>query len=410
MTIFWLIAVLLMAGALLFVLPPLLQRGVRTQQEAASLTLAIYRDQQAELEADRRAGTVSQPQYEAACSELERRLLADIDGQAAPVPAATASRTAALTVALAAPILAVSLYFVLGEPRAVAPGEAAAVAGKSHEVTPDQIRVMVERLALRLSQNPDDGEGWAMLARSYNVLGRYQDASAAYAKAAERIPGNASLLADYADALAMARGRKLQGEPEALIQRALLADANHVKALALAGSVAFEKRDYLGALSYWERILRLVPPESDIARSVGNSIKEARGFAGAAEVTAVAAPALPAVSEGGVSGIVQLAPDLAAKVAPDDTVFIFARATDGPRMPLAVLRKKARELPIRFRLDDSMAMTPQARLSGVPQIIVGARVSKSASASPQAGDLQGQTAPIKNAARDVTVLIDKVVY
>jgi cytochrome c-type biogenesis protein CcmH len=232
--------------------------------------------------------------------------------------------------------------------------------------------MMVERLALRLAQNPDDAEGWAMLARSYNVLGRYQDASLAYGKAVARIPGNASLLADYADALAMARGRRLQGEPEALIQRALAANPKHIKSLALAGSVAFEKRDYAGALSYWERITQLVPPDSDVARSIGGSIKEARTLAGAPAAPVMAAASQPAADAArGVSGIVQLAPALAGKVAPDDTVFIFARAAEGPRMPLAVLRKKASELPITFTLDDSLAMTPQARLSGVPQIIVG---------------------------------------
>jgi cytochrome c-type biogenesis protein CcmH len=415
MTIFWIIAVLLTTGALLFVLPPLLQRGVRTAQGAAPLALTIYRDQHAELEADRRMGVLSDAQYAAARSELERRLLEDIDARDASTPAApaatSASRLPAVLVALMAPALAVGLYFVIGEPKALAPGNVAPVAGNTHEVTPDQIRAMVERLALRLSQNPDDAEGWAMLARSYNVLGRYQDASAAYGKAVESIPNNASLLADYADALAMARGRKLQGEPEALIQRALVADPNHIKSLALAGSVAFEKRDYAGALTYWERIQRLVPPDSDIARSIGGSIKEARGLAGTPDIAPVATAARPVqAGTSGVSGIVQLAPDLAAKVAPDDTVFIFARAVDGPRMPLAILRKKASELPIQFTLDDSLAMTPQARLSGVPQIIVGARVSKTASASPQAGDLQGMTAPIKNIARDVKVVIDKVIY
>lgn len=232
----------------------------------------------------------------------------------------------------------------------------------------------------------------------------------AYSKAVARIPGNASLLADYADALAMARGRRLQGEPEALIQRALAADPNHIKSLALAGSVAFEKRDYAGALSYWERITQLVPPDSDVARSIGGSIKEARALAGApAAPVAAAASQTAADAARGVSGIVQLAPALAARVAPDDTVFIFARAADGPRMPLAVLRKKASELPIAFTLDDSLAMTPQARLSGVPQIVVGARVSKSASASPQPGDFQGMTAPIANVGRGVRIVIDQVV-
>lgn len=411
MTMFWVIASLLMAGALLFVLPPLLQRGARVQQGAAALTLAVYRDQQAELDADRRAGALSEAQYEAARRELERRLLEDIgEPTPAPQPAARASRVPAAVVALAAPLFAVSLYFVIGEFKALDPGRAAPLAGNTHEVTPDQIRVMVERLALRLAQNPDDAEGWAMLARSYNVLGRYQDASMAYGRAVERIPGNASLLADYADALAMARGRRLQGEPEALIQRALVADPKHIKSLALAGSAAFEKRDYAGALSYWERITQLVPPDSDVARSIGNSIKEARGLAAAPAASAALAAQPPAGAAPGVSGIVRLAPDLAAKVAPNDTVFIFARAADGPRMPLAVLRKKASELPIQFTLDDSLAMAPQSRLSGVPQIVVGARVSKSASATPQQGDLEGLTQPVSNVERDVKIVIDKVIY
>lgn len=411
MTMFWVIASLLMAGALLFVLPPLLQRGARVQQGAAALTLAVYRDQQAELDADRRAGALSEAQYEAARRELERRLLEDIgEPTPAPQPAARASRVPAAVVALAAPLFAVSLYFVIGEFKALDPGRAAPLAGNTHEVTPDQIRVMVERLALRLAQNPDDAEGWAMLARSYNVLGRYQDASMAYGRAVERLPGNASLLADYADALAMARGRRLQGEPEALIQRALVADPKHIKSLALAGSAAFEKRDYAGALSYWERITQLVPPDSDVARSIGNSIKEARGLAAAPAASAALAAQPPAGAAPGVSGIVRLAPDLAAKVAPNDTVFIFARAADGPRMPLAVLRKKASELPIQFTLDDSLAMAPQSRLSGVPQIVVGARVSKSASATPQQGDLEGLTQPVSNVERDVKIVIDKVIY
>lgn len=407
MIIFWVIALLLMAGALMFLLPPLLQRDTRVQRGAALLTLAIYRDQQAELDADRRTGVLSEAQYEAARSELERRLLDDIDGDAAPA-ARPAGKAPAIVVALAVPLLAVSLYFAIGEPKALDSGGAAPVAGNTHAVTPDQIRVMVERLALRLAQNPDDAEGWAMLARSYNALGRYQDAGMAYGKAVARIPGNASLLADYADALAMARGRRLQGEPEALIQRALVADPKHIKSLALAGSAAFEKRDYASALTYWERIILLVPPDSDIARSIGGSIKEARSLAGAPVVAASGNSSTDTAQ--GVSGVVQLAPALIAKVAPEDTVFIFARAAYGLNIPLAVLRKKAGELPIKFTLDDSLAMTPQARLSGVSQIVVGARVSKNANAMPQPGDLQGLTAPLSNVARDVNIVIDKVVY
>ena len=416
MTVFWIIAGLLIAGALLFVLPPLLQREERAHSGAgaAPLTLAVHRDQQRELEADRDSGALSAEQYAHAYAELERRLLEDMNnGAAVAVVVRDARRASALAVLLAAPLLTVSLYFIIGEPSAIAPNTAAPAAGATHAVTAEQIRVMVENLAVRLRQKPEDGAGWAMLARSYNALGRFQDASIAYGKAVERIPDNAQLLADYADSLAMAHGRKLQGEPEALIRRALSIDPDHLKALALAGSAAFEKRDYAGALMHWEKIIRLVPPDSDLARSVGDSIKEARSLAGvpaAATTTgaAVAAGIKPAAvgAAGGVSGVVRLAPALAAKIAPEDTVFIFARAAEGPRMPLAILRKQARELPITFTLDDSLAMSPATRLSGVSQVVVGARVSRTANATSQTGDLQGLSVPVNNADRNITVVID----
>ena len=132
-----------------------------------------------------------------------------------------------------------------------------------------------------MKETPDDPEGWMLLARSYGALGRYNQAAQAYANAAARLPGDAGLLADYADVLAMAQGRRLQGEPERLIARALEADPNNLKALALAGTAAFEKQDYAGAVRHWERMLPLVPPDSDDARSIQASIAEARSLGGA---------------------------------------------------------------------------------------------------------------------------------
>ena len=194
---------------------------------------------------------------------------------------------------------------------------------------------MVERLAARMKENPDDAEGWAMLGRSYAVLDRYAEAAAAYANAVKRSEPDAQLLADYADALAMAQGRNLKGEPERLIAQALKVDPQNVKALVLAGTVAFEKKDFKGAIAYWERILKVVPPDSDIAESVRDSIADARKFAGTAKAAPSTKPgAAPAAAS--VSGTVRLSPGVAAKAAPDDTVFIFARA--GGRAPHAARR------------------------------------------------------------------------
>ncbi|HXV10820.1 MAG TPA: c-type cytochrome biogenesis protein CcmI, partial [Burkholderiales bacterium] len=286
---------------------------------------------------------------------------------------------------------------------------ATAPPGSPHGVTEEQVVAMVERLAARMRANPDDPQGWKILARSYAALGRFKEASDAYANAAARATDDAQLYADYADALAMAQGRTLEGEPEKLIARALAIDPTNTKALALAGTIAFNRKDYAKAADYWERILAVEPADSETAQAARANVAEARALAGgapAAPPAAASAPSAPAAPGSRVSGTVRLAPELAAKVAPTDTVFVFARAAEGPRMPLAILRRQARELPISFALDDSMAMTPAMKLSSFSRVVIGARVSKSANATPQAGDLQGVTAPVDVGAERIDVVID----
>jgi cytochrome c-type biogenesis protein CcmH len=275
---------------------------------------------------------------------------------------------------------------------------------------------MVEKLAERMQANPDDPEGWAMLARSYSVIGRHGEAAKAYREAASRMPDNAQLLADYADTLAMIQGRKLQGEPEKLIARALKADPDNVKARALAGTVDFERGDYAGAVAHWEHILK-VGPDSKLAERVRASVDEARtllaregGKPGpvaavpAAKPEARSAPA-PGAS---VSGVVQLAPELQAKVSPEDTVFVFARPAEGPRMPIAILRARAKDLPLEFTLDDRAAMTGGSRLSDQKLVVVGARISKTGSATAQPGDAHGQSTPVVPGAKGVRIVVSEL--
>lgn len=414
MTTFWIIAGLLLTGALLFVLPPLLSgrpRGgaVASQDEA---NVSIYRDQLKELDADLAAGAISRDQFEQAKREVESRVLEDVSGSGgAATPGGRTGKLAAVVIGVAVPILAVALYQALGNPKGLDPKQVAAApaaAGQGHEVTPEQIEQMVAALAERLKENPDNVEGWVMLARSYTVLQRFPEAAQAYAKVVDRIPDNGQVLADYADTLAMAQGGGLRGEPERLIARALKADPRNVKALALAGTVEFDKKNYAGAVERWEQALAGVPPESQFAQSVQSSIAEAKQLGG---IKTAAAPAkVPAKVDGAgpggtVSGKVQLAPAMAAKAAPTDTVFVFARAASGPRMPLAIVRKQVKDLPVAFTLDDSMAMAPNMKLSSFPQV-VGARVSKSGNATPQPGDLEGLTQPVAPGAGDLVVTID----
>ncbi|HYX64889.1 MAG TPA: hypothetical protein VE935_11795, partial [Burkholderiales bacterium] len=248
--------------------------------------------------------------------------------------------------------------------------------------------------------------GWKLLGRSYTVMGRFPEAVEAYAKAAERTPRDAQLLADFADALAMARGQTLQGEPEKLVERALEIDPKNLKALALYGTAAYERKDYAKAAQIWSRMLPLVPEGSEDAQAIAQNVEEARKLAGIGEPAKKPAPAN---ASRGVRGVVRLAPELRRQVQPDDFVFVFARAAQGPPMPLAVLRRKASDLPIEFSLDDSMAMAQGLNISAFPQVVVGARISKSGNATPQPGDLQGASAPVANNASGVAVTIDSVV-
>ncbi len=297
----------------------------------------------------------------------------------------------------------------------VGPGENVAASeeaagGQQHSATNEQVQAMVDRLAEKLKAKPDDAEGWAMLGRSYTALGRHPDALAAYRKVVELRPQDAQALADLADGIAVANNRSLDGEPERLILQAVKLDPANVKALALAGTVAFNRADYAKAADYWQKAVDHTDPGSEFKVQLQAAMNEARQRAGLPVVAqapqaAPAAPAAPAAAAapgnapaaaGGASitGRVTLAAALKDKVAPGDTVFIFARASAGPKMPLAIIRKQVSELPFDFTLDDSLAMSPAARLSSVQQVVVGARISKSGTAVAQPGDLQVLSAPV----------------
>jgi cytochrome c-type biogenesis protein CcmH len=283
-----------------------------------------------------------------------------------------------------------------------------------HAITASQIESMTEKLAARLKEQPDDADGWAMLGRSYAVLGRHDQAAPAFKRAMALRPDDAALLADYADALAMVNGRNLEGEPSRLIERALKVDPNNLKALSLAGTVAFYRKDYPGALRHWEKMAQIAP-DSEWVQQIQGGIDEARKLMGGPSVAAAAAqPAAPAArptttNGSSVSGTVTLAASLAGKASPDDALFVFARPADGPRMPLAMIRKQVKDLPLTFKLDDSMAMSPAARLSSAERVVVGARISKRGDATAQPGDLQGLSAPVSPGATGLKLEISEVV-
>jgi cytochrome c-type biogenesis protein CcmH len=425
MTAFIVTAAIMVVIGLAWVMPPLLRGGTRARVDRTAVNLGILKDQLAELEAERARGAIAEEQYAATKADLQQRVLDETQAEpdvAAPRPSRLGKLTAAVVV-VAVPLVAALTYARLGDPTAFNP-LARQGADAAHQFSKDDLNNMTERLAERLKKEPDNANGWSTLARTYYSMGRFADASAAFEKLVELVPDDAALLADYADALAMTQGRKIAGKPRELIDRALKIDPLQWKALAMAGTDAFDRKDYKSAVELWEKLHQSLPADAPMKQQLVGSINEARSRAGMPQMAAATTPA-PAITpapaapksaaapeatagaaQARVAGTVSLSAELRAKVAPEDSVIIFARAAEGPRMPLAMLRVPVKDLPKSFALDDSMAVAPEFRLSNFSEVVVVARVSKSGSPMPQKGDFEGLSKPVKLGRGDVAVTID----
>jgi len=385
--------------------------------DALHTLLAPFKRQLADLEQAHAAGTLSQAQRDAERASLERRLLDMLLHDSAVAASSAAKPAWSLIVGLTVLVLVIAMggYAYKHSANPSQGDEEGADGGPSQA----EITAMVEQVAERMKQNPNDADGWAMLARSYSVLQRNEDALAAYQKAIALGKDEPGLLVDYADTLAVKNQHSLQGEPMALITRALKLDPDHIKGLALAGADAFERKDFALAVKYWSRIQAVGAPDNALVQRVASSLQEARKLAGlpaqAAPVAAQTKPPAPADADPAaldgpsVSGTVSLSPELRAQASPEDTVFIFAKEAPSGRMPLAAERKQVKDLPYQFTLDDSKSMSPQARLSGAKQVVINARISKSGNAIAQPGDFQGQSAPVALGAKDLRIDIRDVV-
>ena len=381
--------------------PLLLRRGQAQSASRQALNAAIYADQLAELERDRASGNLADADFEQAQNELQRRLLEDAQSTDVAPQASRPAWQALLLLAVALPSAGIVTYVWLGHPRA----QQAATA-PAHDQSVAQVEQMVAALADRLEKNPGDLKGWGMLARSYKVMQRFDDAERAFGRLGDALYTDPTLLAEYADLVAVRANGNLEGKPLQLVQKALQLDPNHMMALSLAGTAAYNRNDYAAALGYWEHLYSLLPPDSPDAQSMAETLAEVRAKSGIKAAPATAKPV--AASGRSVSGEVSLSPQLKAKVQADDALFVFARPADGARMPLAVLRAHAGDLPLKFTLDDSQALTPQTKLSSAGQVKVEALISKSGSANPAAGDLFGASAPVRVGASGIKIKIDGV--
>ncbi len=275
MNSFYIYATLMILVAAAFVLPPLWlgQRNQTAKGERKETNLNIFRDQLADLEHARSEGSLSESEFEQAKSEIQRRMLEEIQPETATATGLSkqpGSRKTAIALLVLIPVLTAAGYAMLGNPKALDPVQTKA----PQTMTPEQIDEMVARLAARLEANPDDLKGWLMLARSYKNLGRYAEAAKAYGKAERAVNEDPELLASYAETLAMAAGKGLQGKPMQLIERALKLDPKHAHSLFLAGAAAMEAGQNKKGIAYWEALLPQVEPGSEIDQMLRGGIEQ----------------------------------------------------------------------------------------------------------------------------------------
>lgn len=404
MTPFIIIASLMLGLALAFPLLPLLRR-----RGAAQPTGEVDAIKREALDAALKAGVIDRGEYRAKLAQLET-------ASTAPAGNRRPALVAAALIALLLPAAAIGLYAAKGTPVALDPARMTASEAPmpaEHSMTMDQA---VAGLVAKLEADPGNADGWALLGRAYQSMGKFAESRDALKRAHDLVPDNADLSVEYAQALALATPeRRIDGEARALIDGVLNADPGHQRALWLVGISDYQAGRYTEAIAAWNRLLPNLPPGSDIEQSVKAQIAEASQLAGiapppAASPSTVTASAPGAAPSGPHLAVqVSLAPALASQVDSGATLFVYARAQGGPPMPLAIQRRAATELPLTVSLDDSMGMMPSMKLSMFPKVIVGARISRTGNAMPQSGDLQGLVENVDvNRSEPVQIVIDSV--
>ena len=433
MTVFWLGAAVMLVAGLGWVLPALWTRGATTSLTRDEFAVAAYEQRAAELKQDFEDGVIDADQLASAEDDLAAELLNDYKNEADSGHSQTRPILTASVLAIATVAFTGAVYFELGAPAALGisgkgvprgvPSQAASTgnAAPQEQGGMPSIEEMVSGLAKRLESNPEDGTGWMMLGRSYTVLGRLEEAESALEKSVQLLPDEPDALAAYAEVLGRRNNNDLRGKPTELLKTALQKRPNHAKTLWLTGIAAMQRGDSVEAVQYWEQLRSTGALNAEELQSLDRFISEAQGqsapaaAAASAQAAPVAAPSAPPADQSSVQGVsitvsVTLSESLRSKVGSSDSLFVFARAANGPPMPLAVQRLPAGALPAEVTLDESMAMMPQFNLSTFDPIVIGARISKSGNAQASPGDLQGLSAPVSpSSQKRVEVVISDTV-
>lgn len=391
MTMFWVAAALLASTGLLLLVPALLRPRQRMDEDLNSRNVRIAKERLAELEEERRSGILSDAMFEQAKSELEGNLIDDLrEGEEVALDPTPARLTLA-GIWLLVPLVALLLYLNLGAPKLLElqAGQGDATHGDSAgKPTMDELLVKLEQ---KLRENPENAEGWYMLGRSYSSLGRYQDAVAALEKVRQLAGDHPAVLTALADNLIMAEGGKVGERAEGLLRKVLELSPEEGTALWMMGMAMQEQGKHKEAIGYWRRVLPQVKDDPQASAQLGGLIERSMKEGSLSEADLPAIPQAPVPAGGvGISVSVALDEGLKAKVSPGDTLFVMAKAIDGPPMPLAAVRLKAADLPTEVRLDDSQAVSPEAALSKFPRVRVQARIVKGAGPTAQSGDLESE--------------------
>ena len=397
MTDFWIAASALLLVALAFLLLPILRgRRAQAEEDRTALNVALYEERLAELTAQHAAGTLSDAQLEAGRADAARELLEDTENSDSP-KIAKLGRSVPLIAAVLVPLVGYGLYMHWGASDKVQ-------MARQFSEQPRTVGEMTAHLEQAVKDQPDSAEAWYFLGRTYMNQERPADAAKAFARVVELAGRQPELLGQWAQAQYFAGDRQWSEQLQALTDEALQADPQELTSLGLLGIAAYEEGRYQDAVRFWEQLVAALPENDPSREAIRGGIERARQQVdgGSGNAAAGEAPAAASTQAAALQIQVQLDPKVAETVSPEDSVFVFARAVNGPPVPLAAKRLTVGDLPATVTLSDADAMVPSLKISSVEQVTVMARISRTGDATK--GEWMGQSKALetrgdKNAVR-----------
>ncbi len=407
---FWIICALLIAIALIIILPSLFAKQAPKDLDRKKINRAVYEKKLLELESDRDNDLIDLEQYNIAKSDLERSLIDDLEDHK-EVIFNRSNKIMPIIVLFVLPVLAIFSYLKLNNGLISLDPEFESKMASQQGQMPDIGKAIAE-LEGKLKQNSNNLDGWIMLGKSYVVSKRYKEAVKAYGKANELSDGaNPDVLISYGEAKGLAAGNNFDESAMSLFNKALKISPNNERGLWYAGLASYQLQNYKLSVDYLEKLLQQVPnDQSDVRAALVKYLNDAKQKAGieVVEESTVAKP--ESNSNSSITVNVILSDGLHKNYVKSDTLFIYARAMSGPKMPLALVKMTAGDLPTTVTLDDSVSMMPSMTLSSMEQVEVIARISKSGQAMMQSGDIFGSVSSVKtDQSETVDVVISELV-